>query len=48
DGSFGTRTRDAYAAWQRHCGYTGPAADGIPGKASLARLGEKHGFKVVD
>ncbi|MGW1437210.1 peptidoglycan-binding protein [Streptomyces griseus] len=30
--------RTSYAAWQRKCGYTGQAADGIPGKASWARL----------
>ncbi|OSC76521.1 hypothetical protein B5180_01830 [Streptomyces sp. BF-3] len=46
DGSFGTLTRTAYAAWQRRCGYTGSAADGIPGKASLEKLGAKRGFKV--
>lgn len=46
DGSFGTLTVTAYAKWQRKCGYTGSAADGIPGKASLEKLGAKHGFKV--
>ncbi|MGW6638471.1 N-acetylmuramoyl-L-alanine amidase [Streptomyces cyaneofuscatus] len=46
DGSFGSLTRAAYAAWQRRCGYTGSAADGIPGKVSLERLGAKRGFKV--
>ncbi|MGW0545298.1 peptidoglycan-binding protein [Streptomyces griseoincarnatus] len=30
--------RNSYAAWQRKCGYTGAAADGIPGKASWDRL----------
>ncbi len=30
--------RKSYAAWQRKCGYTGQAADGIPGKASWDRL----------
>jgi hypothetical protein len=48
DGSFGTRTLGAYTAWQKRCGYHGSAADGIPGKASLKRLGDKHGFTVVD
>jgi hypothetical protein len=47
DGSYGTRTVAAYAAWQHRCGYTGTAADGIPGKASLTRLGQRHGFTVV-
>ncbi|MFI7240119.1 peptidoglycan-binding protein [Streptomyces cyaneofuscatus] len=30
--------RNSYAAWQRKCGYTGDAADGVPGKASWDRL----------
>jgi peptidoglycan hydrolase-like protein with peptidoglycan-binding domain len=48
DGSFGTRTVSAYAALQRRYGYAGVAADGIPGKASLTRLGNAHGFTVTD
>ncbi|MEV6571876.1 N-acetylmuramoyl-L-alanine amidase [Streptomyces sp. NPDC051577] len=48
DGHFGTSTIQAYAAWQRRAGYTGAAADGIPGKASLTRLGKAHGFTVID
>ncbi|MFE0472455.1 N-acetylmuramoyl-L-alanine amidase [Streptomyces sp. NPDC058947] len=47
DGHFGADTVKAYAAWQRRCGYTGKAADGIPGKDSLAKLAKKHGFNVV-
>ncbi|WHM40278.1 endolysin [Streptomyces sp. BPTC-684] len=47
DGSFGTKTKTAYAAWQRRCGYSGPDADGIPGRDSLTRLGARHGFTVV-
>ncbi len=50
DGSFGSTTVAAYARWQRSPaggGYTGKAADGIPGRASLERLGARHGFKVV-
>jgi len=47
DGSFGTRTVLAYAAWQRRLGYTGAAADGIPGKTSLTKLGQRHGFTVT-
>ncbi|MER5355709.1 peptidoglycan-binding protein [Kitasatospora sp. NPDC002551] len=39
DGSFGTRTIAAYAAFQRTLGYTGADADGIPGRRSLERLG---------
>lgn len=46
DGSFGSKTVLAYAAYQRHLGYVGAAADGIPGKASLTKLGQKHGFTV--
>ncbi|MFE3471204.1 peptidoglycan-binding protein [Streptomyces bacillaris] len=30
--------KNSYAAWQRKCGYSGVAADGIPGKASWDRL----------
>ena len=50
DGSFGTKTIAAYARWQRSPaggGYVGTAADGIPGSASLKRLGAKHGFTVT-
>ncbi|MEU5094954.1 N-acetylmuramoyl-L-alanine amidase [Streptomyces sp. NPDC020996] len=48
DGHYGTATIDAYAKWQRHLGYTGSAADGIPGKTSLTRLGAEHGFDVKE
>lgn len=51
DGSFGSLTVGAYARWQRSAaggGYVGDAADGIPGSASLKRLGAKHGFTVTD
>ncbi|WP_224280650.1 peptidoglycan-binding protein [Streptomyces sp. LS1784] len=48
DGSFGTRTVSAYAAWQRRCGYSGAAADGIPGRATLERLASAHQFTVTD
>ncbi|MFB7244662.1 endolysin [Streptomyces populi] len=48
DGSFGTKTILAYKALQRRYGYSGAAADGIPGKASLTRLGAAHGFTVTD
>lgn len=47
DGSFGSLTKDAYAKWQRHLGYSGTAADGIPGMTSLKKLGAKHGFTVA-
>jgi peptidoglycan hydrolase-like protein with peptidoglycan-binding domain len=48
DGSFGTKTVSAYKALQKRYGYTGSAADGIPGKASLSKLGNAHGFTVTD
>lgn len=48
DGHFGSLTVRAYARWQRHLGYRGADADGIPGKTSLVKLGLKAGFKVVD
>lgn len=46
DGSFGSKTIEGYAAWQRRCGYSGRAADGIPGHESLARLGDRRKFAV--
>jgi hypothetical protein len=47
DGHYGTTTIAAYAKWQTKLGYTGRDADGIPGKTSLERLGDRYGFKVV-
>ncbi|MER6064821.1 hypothetical protein ABT167_27340 [Streptomyces sp. NPDC001792] len=50
DGSFGSKTVDAYAAWQRSPaggGFSGKAADGIPGKTSLKLLAARHGFTVT-
>ena len=47
DGHFGSATVDAYAKWQRRLGYSGTAADGIPGMTSLKKLGAKYGFDVV-
>ncbi|GHH87794.1 N-acetylmuramoyl-L-alanine amidase [Streptomyces capitiformicae] len=47
DGHFGRITIEAYAKWQRKCGYSGAAADGIPGRASLERLGARYRFTVV-
>ncbi|MET9425642.1 N-acetylmuramoyl-L-alanine amidase [Streptomyces sp. NPDC006540] len=46
DGSYGTATRTAYAKWQRALGYSGSDADGVPGRASLTKLGAKYGFGV--
>lgn len=39
DGSFGSMTVKAYAAYQASLGYTGLAANGLPGRASLTKLG---------
>ncbi|MFE7782028.1 N-acetylmuramoyl-L-alanine amidase [Streptomyces nigrescens] len=47
DGHYGTTTRSAYARWQRRCGYSGAAADGIPGRSSLDQLAHRHGFRVA-
>lgn len=47
DGSYGTKTRDAMAAWQRRFGFSGKDADGVPGKLTLTALGSHHGFKVI-
>lgn len=43
DGYFGPLTQEVYAAWQHRCGFSGAAADGLPGRISLQRLG----FDVV-
>jgi hypothetical protein len=48
DGSFGTKTKAAYAAWQRRLNYSGTAADGIPGRTSLSKLAARHGFTITD
>ncbi|MER6815951.1 peptidoglycan-binding protein [Spirillospora sp. NPDC000708] len=42
DGYFGTETIAAYAAYQRSLGYSGLAANGLPGATSLAALGENR------
>ncbi|WP_433112906.1 peptidoglycan-binding domain-containing protein [Micromonospora sp. CA-246542] len=42
DGYFGTVTVSAYAAYQRSLGYTGLAANGLPGTTSLTRLGQNR------
>lgn len=46
-GAFGSMTVAAYKGWQERLGYSGLAADGIPGQESLTKLGAKHGFHVV-
>ncbi|MFC1418498.1 hypothetical protein [Streptacidiphilus cavernicola] len=54
DGSYGTETVTAYAAWQRRysdahrLGWTGADVNGIPGRESLTALGAKHRFTVTN
>lgn len=48
DGHFGTATRAGYALWQRRCGWSGSAADGLPGIASLKKLGARRSFDVKE
>ncbi|KAB1984187.1 peptidoglycan DD-metalloendopeptidase family protein [Streptomyces triticiradicis] len=45
-GVFGRLTQDAYAKWQRHLGFSGAQADGVPGETSLKKLGDRFGFEV--
>ncbi|MCM2391718.1 peptidoglycan-binding protein LysM [Streptomyces albipurpureus] len=45
-GVFDVATKAAYAAEQLAQGYKGDAADGVPGKASLTKLGSKRAFNV--
>lgn len=47
DGHFGSTTVAAYRKWQQRRGYSGAAADGIPGRASLDALAKRHGFTVT-
>lgn len=44
DGHFGSSTVSAYAAWQRHLGYSGLGATGLPGATSLKKLLGKKFF----
>ncbi|MCY1078792.1 peptidoglycan-binding protein [Archangium lansingense] len=45
-GTFGPKTRAAYAKWQRKLGLQGADADGVPGLKSLRALGQKYDFSV--
>lgn len=38
DGSYGSKTKAAYARWQRRLGYSGIGANGLPGPTSLRKL----------
>jgi hypothetical protein len=42
DGYFGTQTVSAYAAFQSSLGYSGLAANGLPGVTSLTKLGQNR------
>jgi hypothetical protein len=46
DGYFGSTTVTAYVKYQKSIGLTGRAANGLPGKASLTKLGTGR-FKVT-
>jgi hypothetical protein len=44
-GNGSTTLKSKYAAWQRHLGYSGADADGVPGATSLKKLGlSPNGF----
>lgn len=47
DGHFGTTTITAYSAFQKSLGYTGIAASGLPGQASLQKLAAQR-FSVAN
>ena len=47
DGSYGSTTVSAYAAYQRHLGYSGTDANGIPGAISLKQLASHTGLFTV-
>jgi hypothetical protein len=44
DGSWGTKTQDAYDAFRRRAGYSGSAATGAVGLESLKKLAARRGF----
>ena len=44
DGKWGPLTKAAYKAWQRTLYKSAAACDGIPGRDSLTRLGDKTGL----
>jgi hypothetical protein len=47
DGSWGTKTDDAYRAFRIKMGFTGKDATGAPGLSSLKLLAKRHGFKAA-
>ncbi|MFI7068115.1 hypothetical protein ACIBL3_44495 [Kribbella sp. NPDC050124] len=46
DGYAGTEFRKAYAKWQKAT--VPPPFDGIPGRESLTKLGQRNGFRVIN
>lgn len=46
-GKWDTPTITAYKRWQESLGFKGKDADGIAGKTSLSKLGQKYGFTVI-
>lgn len=46
DGDWSEATRRAYADWQRHLGFRGQDANGIPGLVSLTKLARAHNATV--
>ena len=46
-GAFDSKTKDAYARWQRIIGYTASSSTGIPDLSSLERLGKDSGLFLV-
>ncbi|WP_293878192.1 peptidoglycan-binding domain-containing protein [uncultured Brevibacterium sp.] len=48
DGHFGTSTVTAYSKFQKSVGATGEGANGLPGKGTLTKLGQKENFNVVN
>ncbi|MFD0032543.1 GH25 family lysozyme [Streptomyces sp. NPDC127172] len=47
DGSWGTKTDDAYHAFRIKMGFTGKDATGAPGPSSLKLLAKRHNFKAA-
>lgn len=45
DGIFGPVTKGRYTKWQNECGFTGSAADGVPGVSSLTSLGKRSAYR---
>lgn len=45
DGIFGPVTKARYTLWQNECGFTGAAADGVPGISSLTSLGKRPAYR---